>query len=136
MLIELDMQAGSCAGTIAPDHWTEQSTHRLASKACFGCSEQVDCYLTALVERHCGTWGGVWFPALTLTGPKATTLYLRDGTGNTALRRVLPLVIEELSRRMRITTEQFRSRYGYGELAVYCAVTGKRPEEITVAKSG
>lgn len=133
-MIKFDPQAASCAGTLTPDYWTEQIHHRLASKICFGCSEQIDCYFRAVSERQIGTWGGVWFPASIGAEGEKHAVYLRNGTGKTPLSRVLPMATSELCRRMRITLEEFRVRFGSGELGIYCALTGKSRHQVRVSK--
>lgn len=134
-MIKFDPDSAACAGSLTPDYWSEKPNHRLASKICFGCSEQIDCYFTALTQRQIGTWGGVWFPPAIGSETGRHAIYLRTGTGSTPLSRLLPMATAELCRRMKISLREFRARYGTGELSVYCALTGKEPDSVKVARS-
>ena len=134
MRVFIDLDNASCAGTNRPDYWLDKNHHRLASQMCFNCSEQVDCFLTALVERKCGTWGGAWFPESVANETPTSAMLLRGGRSLT-LRRALRRVEKELSRRLGITVETYRTRYGHGELGAYRAVTGTEPARVKVIPS-
>ncbi len=134
MKVFIDLDNASCAGTNRPDYWIDKDHHRLASQMCFNCSEQVDCFLTALVERKTGTWGGAWFPESVANETPTSAMLLRSGWAMT-LRRVLRRVEKELCRRLGIDREQYKARYGEGELAAYRAVTGAEPARVKVIPS-
>ena len=127
----VNLDSAVCAGTSHPDYWLTKENHRLASKMCFTCAEQVDCYLTALVERKYGTWGGVWFPESVAQETRTSAMLMRAGRVK-SLRRTLRRVALEVSRRLGMTFEEYTEKYGQDEVGVYRAVTGRTPEKIRV----
>lgn len=138
MKVFINLEPGNALCAQAdPEVWGHRSTHEQARKICWDCPEQVDCYLTGLVERRYGTWGGAWFPEEVLKELSSrAALYMRTGVGNPKLGRVIDQVIDELCRRLEITRERFHAQHGHGEVAIYRAVTGIRPRYREPAHNG
>ena len=54
------LDGAACSGHENPELFMQRSTFHSARKICSICPVRAACYLTALAEGNCGTWGGVW----------------------------------------------------------------------------